>query len=212
MVAEVNAPDLLLWVGSGFYPTIDDYVREAMNLGCAKRIARLPEDIVPGKSRCWLAHDEGKKGQGVIFAFFVIQGVELILDEEEKIEKYREAHADLNIRAVSSAQAYSEPPRRCGQRVYGGAYLVSEPDMDKVWRAAEPLAGKADITGGLVVLLHRIPFPRFRWRGWRYMDPALLAKHYDWPQRSLPSHKKIRLEPKGRPKKSRKGQRSLFDA
>lgn len=47
-MGDERAPDLLLWVGSSFYPTIDDYVREAMNMGCAKRIARLPEDIVPG--------------------------------------------------------------------------------------------------------------------------------------------------------------------
>jgi len=208
-MAEEAAPDLLMWVGATFYPTADDYIREAMQLGCAKRIARLPRDVVPGRSRVWLAHDDGKKGQGYILGFFVIQGVEIILDDEEKIRKYREAYANLNVRAVSSSQAYSEPPRRCGQRHYGAAYLVSEPDMDKVWQAAEPLAGKVDITGGLVVLLHRIPYPRFRFRGWRYMDPELLKKHYDWPQRSLPAKRMVKVEPKAR--RPRKGQGRLFE-
>lgn len=189
------APDVIMWVGKGYYPTIDSYIVEAMNLGCAKRIANLPDEVVPGKSRCFLAHDEGKKGQGVIFGFFVISGVEIILDEEEKVEKYRREHERLNIQPVSSTQARSEPRRLCGQRTYGAAYLVSDKDMDKVWEAAEPLSGKCDVQGSLVILLHRIPYPRMRTRGWRYMEPEFLAK-YDWPQRSLPVHRTIKIEHK----------------
>ena len=203
-----QAVDLLMWIGAGFYPTIDSYVMEAMNQGCAKRIPNLPEDIVPGVSRCWLAHDEGKKGAGEIFAFFVIQGVDVILDDPEKIRQYQEAHANLNVRVVSSTQAASEPRRLCGQRHYGASYLVSEPDMDKVWEAAEPLSGKMDVSGALVVLLHRIPFPKFRWRGWRYMDPELLAKHYDWPQSKLPVKRTVKVETK--PPKPRKDQARLL--
>ena len=199
---QVNeAPDLLMWVGKGFYPTIDSYIVEGMNLGCAKRIANLPDDVVPGKSRCFLAHDEGKKGQGVIFGFFVISGVEVILDDEAKIEEYKSRHSQLNVRQVTSTQVASEPRRLCGQRVYGAAYLVSESDMDKVWEAAEPLSGKADIQGDLVILLHKIPYPRLRFRGWRYMDPESLSK-YDWPQRVLPVKRMVKIEQN--PKKSRR--------
>jgi len=55
-----------------------------------------PSEVVPGKSRCFLAHDERKKGQGVIFGFFVISGVEVILDDEGKIGKYQEAFLRFN--------------------------------------------------------------------------------------------------------------------
>lgn len=208
--ADEQAPDLVMWCGKGFYPTADSYIVEAMNLGCAKRIANLPSDIVPGKSRCFLAHDEGKKGQGFIFGFFVISGVEIILDDEEKIEKYKREHQQLEIRAISSAQARSEPRRLCGQRVYGAAYLVSERDMDKVWAAAQPLAGKADILGTIVILLHRIPYPRLRFRGWRYMEPQFLAK-YDWPQLVLPVKRTVKIEANPKPKKRPPEQRSLLD-
>lgn len=201
MTEENQAPDLIMWVGSGFYPTKDDYIREGLNLGCAKRIPMMPSEVVPGKSRCFLAHDEGKKGQGVIFGFFVISGVEVILDDEEKIAKYREEYESLNVTAVSSAQARKEPLRRCGQRSYGAAYLVSENNMEKVWEVAEPLSKKADITGSLVLLLQDIPYPRLRFRGWRYMEPQFLAG-YDWPQRSLPVKRTVKIEHK--PGKERK--------
>lgn len=190
-----RAPDLVMWVGTGFYPTRDAYITESLSLGCAKRISQFPSDVVPGKSRCFLAHDEGKKGQGEIFGFFVISGVEVILDEEDKIRKYQEAYESLNVQPVSSAQARAEPRRLCGERIYGAAYLVSENDMDKVWDVVEPLAKKADITGSIVVLLQRIPYPRVRFRGWRYMEPEFLAK-YDWPQRSLPVKRTVKIEHK----------------
>jgi len=190
---EDKAPDLVMWVGHGFYPTIDSYITESLNLGCAKRISQLPSDVVPGKSRCFLAHDEGKKGQGVIFGFFVVAGVEVILDEEDKIRKYQEAYENLNVQPVSSAQARAEPRRLCGQRTYGAAYMVSENNMDKIWEVAEPLAKKADVTGSLVILLQRIPYPRMRFRGWRYMEPQFL-EGYAWPQRSLPVKRTVKIE------------------
>jgi len=195
METENQSPDIIMWVGTGFYPTKDSYIKEALNLGCAKRIPQLPSEIAPGKSRCFLAHDEGKKGQGRIFGFFVISGVEVILDEEEKIKKYQEEYGNLNVQAVSSVQAGAEPRRLCGQRTYGASYLVSENDMSKVFEAALPLAEKADIQGAIVVLLHPIPYPRMRFRGWRYMEPEFLAK-YDWPQRSLPVTRTVKIEHK----------------
>lgn len=209
---EDRVPDLVMFVGSKYYRTADDFIVEGMNLGCAKRIANLPADLVPGKSRCFLAHDEGKKGQGFIFGFFIVEGVEIILDEEEKIERYAREYQRLNIRPISSAQAGGEPRRLCGQRAYGAAYLVSENDFDKVWEAAEPLSGKCDIQGGLVILLHRIPFPFLRFRGWRYMQPEWLS-HYDWPQRVLPVKRTVKVEPKSKGEPRRRGpeQMSLFE-
>ncbi|KKM92845.1 hypothetical protein LCGC14_1214440 [marine sediment metagenome] len=195
METENQAPDIIMWVGKKFYPTADDFIKEALTLGCAKRIPMLPSEIVPGKSRCFLAHDEGEKGQGMIFGFFVISGVEVILDDEERIEKYQDEYGSLNVQPVSSVQASTEPRRLCGQRTYGASYLVSENDMDKVFEAALPLAEKADIQGSMVVLLHPIPFPRIRFRGWHYMEPEFLAK-YDWPQRSLPVTRKVKIEHK----------------
>ncbi len=195
MTEDNQAPDIIMWVGSEFYPTIDSYVKEAFTLGCAKRIPQLPAEILPGKSRCFLAHDEGKKGHGRIFGFFVISGVEVILDDEEKIKKYQDEYENLNVQPISSATAAVEPSRLCGQRHYGASYLVGEKDMSKVFEAALPLAEKADIQGEMVILLQPIPYPRLRFRGWHYMEPEFLAK-YDWPQRSLPVKRMVKIEHK----------------
>ena len=184
-----------MWVGTGFYPTADHFIKEALHLGCAKRVPMLPAEIVPGRSRCFLAHDNGKKGQGFIFGFFVVSGVDVILDDEEKIKKYQDEYSNLNVQPISSAQARIEPRRLCGERVYGASYIVSENDMTKVYEAALPLAEKADIQGAMVVLLRPIPYPRLRFRGWRYMEPEFLAK-YDWPQRSLPVKRTVKIEHK----------------
>ncbi len=205
-----RALDVIMWVGRHHYPTIDSYIVESMNLGCAKRIANFPSEIVPGKSRCFLAHDEGKKGQGVIFGFFVIQGIEVILEDEKKIAEYQRKHGELNVQPVSRADARAEPRRLCGVRTYGSAYLVSEKDMDKVWEVARDLTNKADIEGSIVILLHRIPYPRLRSRGWRYMEPEFLAK-YDWPQRSLPVKRTVKIEGKTTKKqRAPNGRQPLF--
>ncbi len=195
MSDERKAQDLVMWVGTKFYPTIDSYVVEAMNLGCSKRVPKLPEGVIPGITRVFLAHDEGKTGQGRIFGFFVLSGVEVILDDPEKIAKYQQEYSNLNIQAVSSVQAYTEPARLCGQRAYGAAYLVSGKDMDAAYKAAEPLAGKADVKGDIVILMNPIIYPRLRFRGWRYMEPCFLER-YDWPQRSLPVKRTVKIESK----------------
>jgi len=192
---ENQAPDIIMFVGRKYYHTADDFIKEAFNLGCAKRVSMLPTEVVPGRSRCFLAHDEGKKGQGRIFGFFVISGINVILDDEEKINKYQREYENLNVQPISSAQARVEPRRLCGERSYGASYLVSENDMSKVFEAALPLAEKADIQGAMVVLLHPIPFPFLRFRGWRYMKPEWLA-HYDWPQRVLPVKRTVKIEHK----------------
>lgn len=195
MADEQKAPDLVMWVGSQYYPTIDSYVVEAMNLGCSKRVPKLPEDAVPGKTRVFLAHDEGKASEGRIFGFFVLTGVEVIIDDPDKIAKYKAEYENLNIETISTAQAAAEPRRLCGQRYGGAYYLVSGKDIDLAWEAAEPLSGKADVKGDIVVLMNPIPYPRLRFRSWRYMEPEFLAK-YDWPQRSLPVKRTVKIEPK----------------
>lgn len=204
--------DIVMFVGHESYPTSDDYITESLSLGCSKRITRLPKNVIPGQSRCFLAHDDGKTGYGYIFGYFIIQGFEIILDDEEQIREYQEQHEQLNITGVRSEESRIEPRRLCGHRVYGAIYVVSRadagPELDKAWDVAEALYSKADIGGGLVNLLHRIPYPRRRFRGWRYMEPVFL-ENFGWPQRTLPPHKikrtvKVELKP-------RKGQNTLFE-
>ena len=52
----VEIPDFAMWVGGKFYPTPQDYIDEAEHLGCSKRLPMIPEDLVVGQSKVYLAH------------------------------------------------------------------------------------------------------------------------------------------------------------
>lgn len=80
------AKDIGIWIGREFYPTVEDYIDEALRLGCSRKLSALPQDIVLGESKAWLFHKDapsrvGKWGERrtvkhgtVIFGYFVIDG------------------------------------------------------------------------------------------------------------------------------------------
>jgi hypothetical protein len=46
----------LIWVGEKFYPTPDDFTKEAGKMGISRRIPAVPNDFVLGETWVWLAH------------------------------------------------------------------------------------------------------------------------------------------------------------
>jgi len=85
MAQETRSRDIGIWIGSEFYPKRQDYIDEALELGCSRKVPRIPEGIVLGQSRAWLFHKElkergtrkrkAKDHQAVIFGYFVIDGL-----------------------------------------------------------------------------------------------------------------------------------------
>lgn len=64
----------LLWVGEKFYPTVEDWGREAAKLGVSKRIAAIPKGLVVGKTWIAVGHPrairkpvDGQKDKGELF-------------------------------------------------------------------------------------------------------------------------------------------------
>ena len=49
----------LLWVGEKFYPTPDDFSREALEMGISRRISALPKGFKLGETWVFLAHRKG---------------------------------------------------------------------------------------------------------------------------------------------------------
>lgn len=47
-----------MFVGTKFYPTPEDFIREAHRVGLSKRIAQIPKELEVGKTWVWLAHRE----------------------------------------------------------------------------------------------------------------------------------------------------------
>lgn len=78
---EPEPADLLMWVGANNYPTCDDFVKEAQDLGITKRVSKVPKGLIPGKSRVFLVHDEGVKGDAVIFGYFTVESIEMLLED-----------------------------------------------------------------------------------------------------------------------------------
>lgn len=97
----------LLWVGAKFYPTAEDWSKEAAKLGVSKRIAAIPKGLVVGKSMVLVAHPEAitvKKeippGPGEllgkteiaykpgVFHAFVPQRIELVVTPSMTEEKW----------------------------------------------------------------------------------------------------------------------------
>lgn len=212
VIVDEHPMDLLMAVGSKFYPTIKSFIDEAERLGVSKRLGQLPATwglfagakyirpaksreegievikrakehgsnsclyvrrlVKPGESRVFLFHDEAKKGQARIFGFFVIRGVEVILENPEAVQEFLDKKDELNIETVSGGQAQLEPARGCGHRIIGGVYLVSSDNMKTLMEIAEPIADKVDIKGGLVVLKDPVPYGGPRFRGYRFFDPT----------------------------------------
>lgn len=73
--------DLVTWVGSGAYPTIEDYITEANSRGCCRRMPYLPGWVIPGKTRVFLVHqgDQPKNGDtGVLFGYYTLNRIQYV--------------------------------------------------------------------------------------------------------------------------------------
>jgi hypothetical protein len=54
--AYETGPALLIWVGSVFYATPEEFTRESRIMGISRRIARIPKKFVVGETWVLLAH------------------------------------------------------------------------------------------------------------------------------------------------------------
>lgn len=67
----VWTPDLLMWVGKDFYPTVGGFIEEAREYGVNKRLPAVgePPPVVPGFTRLFLAHPHACGGSPGIFGY-----------------------------------------------------------------------------------------------------------------------------------------------
>lgn len=80
------AKDIGIWIGREFYPTPEDYIDEALRLGCSRKLSSLPRNVVLGESKAWLFHKSapsrvGKRGErrtvkhgALIIGYFIVDG------------------------------------------------------------------------------------------------------------------------------------------
>lgn len=164
-----HASDILMGVGGAHYPTPEDFIKEAEEMGVSKRIGNFfPVDIKSGVSRCFLIHNNTKE----IFAFFLISGVEVIVKDGTKLSAELQR---LGVKPIEVSEEEIEPDRGCGRRMPAGAYAVcyhiTDDHMDLILREAD-LDTEIDLKGPLVVLKEPIPWEELNYtiRGFIYVD------------------------------------------
>lgn len=91
-VEEVDG-DIRIVYKPARYNSINGYIKEAMELGCCRRIPQLPFWAVPGRSRVFLVHQGNHKrlDRGSIFGYYTLKRIEFIAQQEgpDPIKPYR---------------------------------------------------------------------------------------------------------------------------
>lgn len=136
----------LLWIGKKFYPSPDDFVREALGQGISKRISQIPKGLEIGVTWIMLAHPEacakeiddpdipdGKKTIKVpgIFYMFKPEAVEKIITETES--KSAEEMAKLEKRGIRPVVVPDDDPDHKGT-VYDKDKNEEDEHFDEVQR------------------------------------------------------------------------------
>lgn len=172
-----HAADILMGVGAVHYPTPEDFIKEAEERGCSKRIGQyMPDDVKAGISRCFLVHNKTKE----VFGFFFVRVIEVVVKEGVNLSKELQRRG---VKPVQVSVAAAEAERGCGMREHGGGYVVSysltKKDMDKVKR--DPgLVDKTDIKGPLVVFKDPLVWEDLRYtiRSFLYVDGDKIINRY----------------------------------
>lgn len=161
--AKQGQTDLVMWVGTNHYPTVQDFIDEAKSMGVSKRIGRLPHCLVPGVTRLFFAHDEGFIGEGFIFAYCIIETVEILT---ANLDDLPETFEDRMVPVLIS-ECRKERERGCGWRLDEGAIylkaskliLLKPPRSFEVYleREAVHYRGALQTTKGDAIIAGRIP-------------------------------------------------------
>lgn len=132
MLPKFNEKDYAMWVGRNFYPTREDYIKEAKELGCCKKIPHIPDIVDIGKSRIFLVHREDNALPPVVFGWFVLDGIIACSKLQEVIEEAKRSltgRKEYAVTAIGSRARASIPQRGCGDLDPPSYYFVGPQDI-----------------------------------------------------------------------------------
>jgi hypothetical protein len=145
----------LIWVGEAFYPTMDDWSKEAGTLGVSKRVNAIPKGVEIGKTWVLAAHPKGMpnpwyqpkpvaedgkneaeeedddKFLPAICSAFRVQRIELIVTPSMEKEKWVK---DLVKKGVTLVRVPEDDPDHAPRKTKKSARRRS---MDKVAKRME---------------------------------------------------------------------------
>lgn len=120
---KVQYVDYLMWVGSGYYPEVNDFIAEAQDRGVCKRIGTVPMELREAMvsedktARVFLAHDDGATGEGFVFGYFLPEAIQAGYKDKKHPPTFKWCFP------VHIGELKNEPDRACGGR-FEGFYLV----------------------------------------------------------------------------------------
>lgn len=125
--------DYGMWVGREFYPKKWDYIKEAVKMGCCKKVPGVPEDIQLGGSRIFLVHkEEGKGKKAVVFGYFILDGIIACTKLQEMIETVKKSLTgarEFPVTALTAKERDVIPQRGCGGLDPPSWYFVGPNDV-----------------------------------------------------------------------------------
>jgi len=131
----------LIWVGEQFYPTMDDWAKEAMKLGVSKRVSAIPKGVEIGVTWVLVAHPKGMtnptpKDKDDLFApaicsAFRVKRIELIVTPSMKVQKWVK---DLVKKGVTLVEVPENDPDHAPRKARKSARRRS---MDRAAKEAE---------------------------------------------------------------------------
>lgn len=123
--------DYAMWVGRSFYPTREDYIREAREMGCCKKIPHIPDNVEIGKTKIFLVHKENRD-KPVVFGWFVLDGIIACSKLQQVIEETKQSlmgKREYPVTAIGSEARASIPERGCGGLDPPSYYFVGPADI-----------------------------------------------------------------------------------
>lgn len=153
--------DILIWVGREFYLSSDDYIKEALAMGCSRKVAKLPKGLVLGESKVYLCHKEERTAPVFLFGWYTVDGVIQCSKIQAEDDLLRDTFQHgIPIYQMGPEKRAQLQPRGCGVLDPPSLYLVGPDDMT-VQLGLRPPTGRNLETG----------YPRIH-----VYDPALPLK------------------------------------
>lgn len=118
LVDSKDAGDFLMWIGSNNATTIDGFLETVKTRGIAKKLSKLPYDLVVGVSTIFLVHDEGSPENAVIFGRYVITGIQVtVADMDNPVLPDKIDPNDPRVEIVLASERMPEGIYALGRKV-----------------------------------------------------------------------------------------------
>lgn len=162
--------DILVLVNREDYWTPEDYIDEALRLGCFQKVKSIPKWIKAKTTRIYLCHRENAGSPVLLFGWYVVDGVVQCSDQSV----YDEVSGGIHITTIGPNGMDRTQPRRYGEILIPGEFGLVGPDDQTVRLGLRPPTGQTGRINLIKPMLSLGPMKHFR--GFRYVTLTQLVE------------------------------------